>query len=209
MKTNNKNLKKKLIDKRGHLCESCKNSEWLNVPIPLELHHINPPSELEEDLQLVCPNCHSLTPNYRGSNKKKGAKRINDERYKEAIEKFDSISKVLSYLGLEPKGGNYKVCKERIIKFGYQDKFFKQVEILPIELPLCLNCDSEIPLGNKFCSNLCSNQYNTRNIIRKKKIEWPGTQEVLDMVKELGYSGTGRKLGVSDNVVRKFIFYNS
>lgn len=39
----------------------------------LEIHHIdgNRQNNLRENLQVLCPNCHSLTPNFRSLNKKK------------------------------------------------------------------------------------------------------------------------------------------
>ena len=54
-------------------CECCGNTEWLGQPIPLELHHINAIRDDQrlENLQLLCPNCHALTDNYRGKNKGK------------------------------------------------------------------------------------------------------------------------------------------
>lgn len=51
-------------------CEICNNIEWLNYLIPLELHHIdgiNTNNSLN-NLQLLCPNCHAQTDNYRGKN---------------------------------------------------------------------------------------------------------------------------------------------
>lgn len=44
--------------------------------IPLEIDHINGDSEdnSEENLRLICPNCHSLTATYRGANRGKGRK---------------------------------------------------------------------------------------------------------------------------------------
>lgn len=54
-------------------CNRCKLTEWLGKPIPLELDHINGVSNDNrlENLRILCPNCHSLTPTYRGKNKGK------------------------------------------------------------------------------------------------------------------------------------------
>jgi hypothetical protein len=53
-----------------HKCESCGFTEWLSNVIPLELHHVNGDKHDNrfENLQLLCPNCHALTDNYRGKN---------------------------------------------------------------------------------------------------------------------------------------------
>ncbi len=53
-------------------CYSCKNTTWLEKPIPLELEHVNGnhSDNRIENLTLLCPNCHALTPTYRGKNKK-------------------------------------------------------------------------------------------------------------------------------------------
>ncbi len=42
--------------------------------VPLEIDHIDGDSEnnKEENLRLICPNCHSLTPSFRNLNKGKG-----------------------------------------------------------------------------------------------------------------------------------------
>ncbi|MBO4465240.1 MAG: HNH endonuclease [Bacteroidales bacterium] len=49
-------------------CENCGLSSWQGVPIPLEIHHINGNNTDNrlDNLQLLCPNCHALTDNYRG-----------------------------------------------------------------------------------------------------------------------------------------------
>lgn len=48
-------------------CEQCKLTEWLSKEIPLELHHIdgNGKNNALENLQMLCPNCHAQTDNYR------------------------------------------------------------------------------------------------------------------------------------------------
>ena len=61
-------LKENLKEKR---CECCGLSQWQGKEIPLELHHVNGDNRDNriENLQLLCPNCHALTDNYRGLNK--------------------------------------------------------------------------------------------------------------------------------------------
>lgn len=75
---NRKTLKKYIIESRGYQCEICKNSEWLSNPIPLELHHINglANDNTWENLQLICPNCHTFTPYHKGKNKGRGRKAL-------------------------------------------------------------------------------------------------------------------------------------
>lgn len=70
-------LRKRLLKEqiKEYKCECCNNSLWLNQKIPLELHHINGNKHDNriENLQLLCPNCHALTSNYRGKNIKQVA----------------------------------------------------------------------------------------------------------------------------------------
>ncbi|MDH5189687.1 MAG: HNH endonuclease [Gammaproteobacteria bacterium] len=66
-------LKNRLL-KEGifkHKCACCYGTSWLNKPIPLELDHINGNNKDNDlkNLRLLCPNCHALTPTYRGKNK--------------------------------------------------------------------------------------------------------------------------------------------
>ena len=73
-----------LIDKRGHTCQICNNSEWCGKPIPLETDHIdgNHNNNEESNLRLICPNCHAQTPNYKARNKGNG-RHYRRQRYAE------------------------------------------------------------------------------------------------------------------------------
>lgn len=70
-------LKKRLIDVgiKERKCERCGMEKWLGRLIPLELHHKNGCSDDHRlaNLEVLCPNCHALTDNYKGKcNKKEG-----------------------------------------------------------------------------------------------------------------------------------------
>jgi hypothetical protein len=58
---------------KEHMCECCGLREWNDRPIPLEVNHIDGvrTNHLLENLELICPNCHSQTETFRGKNIKK------------------------------------------------------------------------------------------------------------------------------------------
>lgn len=65
-------LKQKLIRDgiKEDKCELCGVAMWLNVKLPLELHHIdgNHYNNSFDNLQILCPNCHSIQSGNAGSN---------------------------------------------------------------------------------------------------------------------------------------------
>jgi Zn finger protein HypA/HybF involved in hydrogenase expression len=66
-------LRIKLIEDgiKEHKCEVCGLMQWNGKKIPLELHHIdgNRYNNTLENIQILCPNCHSQTDNNSGKNK--------------------------------------------------------------------------------------------------------------------------------------------
>ena len=73
-----------------HHCEKCGLESWQGQQIPLEIHHINGinTDNRLENLQLLCPNCHALTNNYRGRARLSARSERNDvkcRKFKEAL----------------------------------------------------------------------------------------------------------------------------
>lgn len=71
-----KNYRNYLIEKYGAACMECgwsKTNKYSNT-VPIELEHVDGNSENNnlDNLKLLCPNCHSLTPTFRGLNRGNG-----------------------------------------------------------------------------------------------------------------------------------------
>lgn len=65
-------LRPRLIAKRGHQCQGCSRRTWQQNPIALEMHRLIPErGYVEDNIALLCPNCHSLTDTWKGRNKRR------------------------------------------------------------------------------------------------------------------------------------------
>ena len=77
-------VRKYLFDKFHNKCCKCGIDSWMNEPISLEIEHKDGDSlnNKEENLELLCPNCHSQTSTYKNKNKGNG-RHSRRERYAE------------------------------------------------------------------------------------------------------------------------------
>lgn len=104
-------IKEKLVENK---CSKCGINEWLDDVIVLEMDHINGDNKDNriENLRLLCPNCHSQTPGWRGRNARRSHKDyIADEEFINVLRETPSIRQALLKLGLAAKGGNYERAK--------------------------------------------------------------------------------------------------
>lgn len=66
-----KHLKRAMLENNiAYVCKCCWISQWNNMPLTLEIDHIDGDSQnnLLNNLRFICPNCHSQQPtNYKTS----------------------------------------------------------------------------------------------------------------------------------------------
>ena len=90
-------------------CSQCNITEWNGQILTMQLDHIdgNNSNNQVQNLRLLCPNCHSLTPTYCGKSINTGKKKVSDEQLLEAIKTSSNVRQALIAVGLTPKGANY------------------------------------------------------------------------------------------------------
>lgn len=76
---------------------------------------------------------------------------------------------------------------------------------------ICPNCSATLPThagknNKKAIEKRKKNKYTAeRPLLNKRIVKRPSLKRLQKEIKELGYSATGRKYGVSDNAIRKWI----
>ena len=70
---------------------------------------------------------------------------------------------------------------------------------------VCPNCNATLPTHGGKNIKFKKNKKILKQ--RKRLVERPSYEQLLDEINEYGYSGTGRKYGVSDNAIRKWKKY--
>lgn len=203
-------LKERLIKEglKEYKCERCKRTEWENEKIPLELHHINGNNTDNrlENLQLLCPNCHALTDNYRAKNKESVKNKIKKELKPKVVEELtEEDLRIHSEARLLAKRKSIKIAEaEELIKNSPN----KSIEDFPklksgynhLEDKVCPICRKTFHPKNKeqiYCSYEC---------VHKSQSKIPEKEDLLKSIIEFNATFTkiGEKYGVSDKAVTKW-----
>lgn len=194
-------LNQPLIDLRGHQCECCGNTTWLNQPITLHVHHINGDRKDNrlENLKLLCPNCHSYTDNFGSKNNKR--KEVSDEILLKTLKESSSIRKALLDLGLSDSGANYKRARKLLDQNNI--KYYKyNTTSETIKENYCKICGKAISLNATYCIDCW-------NLLERKVDNRPTREELKVLIRNKSFVQIGKDYNVSDNAIRKWCdFYN-
>ena len=104
-----------ILDQNG-CCHECGINEWRGQPLTLETEHIDGDhsNNTRENVIALCPNCHSITPTWRGRNVAKNRGAYTDQEILEIYHEVGNIRQTLLRMGYAAKGDNYVKIK-RII----------------------------------------------------------------------------------------------
>ncbi len=86
-------IRKFLIKEHGYKCVECGIAEYNKKPITLQVDHIdgNSDNNLPSNVRLLCPNCHSQTPTYKGGNRNNVK---NDKRNETLRKKYATMKEI-------------------------------------------------------------------------------------------------------------------
>ena len=90
------------------------------MDIKLEVHHIDGDklNNDEDNLSLLCPNCHALTDTFRSRNMQKTY--VSDIEFADALRQSKNVRQALLKLNLTPKGANYKRAYEIAMRYSIE-----------------------------------------------------------------------------------------
>jgi hypothetical protein len=110
------NRRRRVFEEQDYCCNKCGISEWQGFKVPIELEHKdgNSTNNVRENLEGLCPNCHSITDTWRGRNKpsKNGVNIVTDEFLLQCLTETNNIRQGLLKAGLSAKGNNYARAKK-------------------------------------------------------------------------------------------------
>ena len=177
-------LRKRLFEDglKEKKCECCGITDWNGKEICFELHHIDG-DELNnnlDNLQILCPNCHSQTDNYRNRNSKKENSKLKFTKFNEEI--VNEIKKIASS---KDKTTKKVKAKKTVVKKEKTKRY-------------CECCGAELDRQLKYCSVECAH-----NAVSKR----PAVLELIDVLEKYNHNITavGKHYGVSDNAIRKWM----
>ena len=184
-KTNSHKLRNKLIEfgYKESKCELCGISEWLGKPVKLQLHHIDGNHDNNElsNLQILCPNCHSMTDNFDVYNSKR------------AKEPTLVCSECGIKISSHSKSGLCVSCSHKHKRENAKTKYINRVKII------CPCCKTNLMNST---STMCESCYNKKRI--EKLYNIISRDNLKELIRSTSFTQIGDMYNVSDNTIRKW-----
>jgi transposase-like protein/Zn finger protein HypA/HybF involved in hydrogenase expression len=195
-------LKKRIIKNKliKYECSKCGLvDKWVGEKISLQLEHINGINDDNRliNLTFLCPNCHSQTNTYAG-------KKLKITHYCECGNEKNKYSKICSVCSSNKQRTvvrpSYEDLMKEIKELGYCGtgrKYGVSDNAVRNWKKCYCDCGNEKHRDSKMCSVCSSNKQRT--VVR------PSYEQLIIEIEETNYVQVGKKYGVSDNAIRKWM----
>ena len=215
------NLLKRLFNEgyKEKRCECCGITTWMGKEITFQLHHKDGDHHNNEidNLEVLCPNCHSQTDNFAGRGTRK-IPTLPKEQEKRKAQRGISEDGQRYYDGY----GNYKIlcpicqenfmnkeatmCKECYDKDRKKPKVSKEDLLSIIKENTYTSAASLLGVDRKTVSKWCR-YYNIEDkvnniIIEKHKA--PTREMLKEKIRTMPFVQIGKEYEVSDNTIRRW-----
>lgn len=172
---------------RVYECETCGISTHNDLPITLEIDHIdgNWKNNERENLRYVCPNCHSQAPTSHRKNMK-----VTDEQLLDACKKFDCLVDIAKSVGgtRQLYDRIRRICESNRIKvYSYLEKHAKPKKIV-----------------SGFTGSNKSPEWIEKIGLANRRVERPSADELLNLINAQSIESLSNVYGVSGNAIRKW-----
>lgn len=194
-------------------CDICGINKWQEKPITLQVHHIdgNPRNNVVDNLQLLCPNCHSQTDTFSGRNKSKfDWDRISIQQLESFASECTNYHQLLMKLNCASissvsygkiiklcQDNNIELCKKKLNKLESNSKIKKEKSV-----NVCVDCGKKISNNAVRCKKCAAIKCQFSN----RRVERPTKQVLQDEIKTNSFCALGRKYGVSDAAIKKWCY---
>jgi hypothetical protein len=176
-------------------CSECVlKNEWNGKILNLQLDHINGMRNDNrlQNLRFLCPNCHTQTETWCSKNKNITVNCLDKHTIIVEANSVNSLTQLLRKLGLCETQSN----RRQIKKILTDNNIELNIESVEKNENHC-KCGKPIRNDSKTCEKCWQ--------FKQRKVERPTLEQLLKDIEDTNYIKTGKKYGVSDNSIRKWI----
>jgi predicted RNA-binding Zn-ribbon protein involved in translation (DUF1610 family) len=189
----NRLIKEKIIP---YKCQCGNEGHWRNHELTLQLDHKNGDrtDQRLENLEFLCPNCHSITPTYGSKNKVSNKRSLKTKK----ADKAARIKKSFKSIKIKKIEDNKELILQNISQYNSLNDILTNIKMIK-------NPRNSYGLNNFLNDNKTPEVVEFLKRAAKKAVEYPYLKKLKKMVAEKGYVQVGKELGCSDVAVRKHI----
>lgn len=183
-------------------CERCGITEWMEQPISFQLHHKdgNHSNNKLENLEVLCPNCHSQTDGYAGR-KNKNKEIVYSKKhkgYKKDLcpvcnKNMKSQRSSMCLHCAQKEMRKPKVSKEELFEIMETNSYYSAAKLLGVDI-------KTVSRWHKYYTN---KERENDNMVIGSDVA-PSREVLKTKIRTMSFVQIGKEYNVTDNSVRKW-----